>query len=116
MLGEITPEQLPMFLIGNPELLPAAYSKKIQKSLLNLASYFTLGILLGGVANVQIKRVSMNFLKWPFYARFPVRLAVFAIPFGFLYPKINSNLETVSGSLNTIYMKIRRLHKTGNIE
>ena len=90
-LGDITPDQLPMFLMGNPEMVPAAYSKKIHKSLMNLASYVTLGVIAGSVANVQIKRVYLNFLKWPIYARLPVRLAVFALPFGAMYPKINSN-------------------------
>lgn len=44
--------------------------------------------ILGLIANVQIKRISMNFLKWPFYARLPVRLGVMALPFIPFYPTI----------------------------
>ena len=115
MLGEITPQNLPMFLMSNPELVPGKYAKKFQKSITNLGTYLVFGTVGGITANVQIKRLSMKFLRLPGFVRLPMRLGIFALPFGLLYPKISHNMEDLTQTLFRVHLKILKLHKTGNI-
>lgn len=63
-----------------------------------------------------MKKVYIKFLAFPTYVRLPIRLGIFAIPFGLLYGKLNENAENIGENLATIHMKLKRLRKTGNIE
>ena len=96
MLGEITPDQLPMFLMSNPELVPEKYSKRFHKNITSLGTCLAFGSIAGIVANVQVKRISLKFLTLPAYVRFPARLGIFALPFGLMYPKMSTNFEELS--------------------
>lgn len=40
-----------------------------------------MSLVAGTFLNVQIKKIYMNFLKWPIYARIPIRLGIMGIPF-----------------------------------
>ena len=53
----------------------------LEKTGQKLLSVAGLSLLLGVVANIQVKRINMNFLKLPFYVRYPVRLGIMALPF-----------------------------------
>jgi len=46
--------------------------------------------ILGIAANISLKKISLNFLKWPFYFRFPIRLGVMALPLIGFYPTIST--------------------------
>jgi hypothetical protein len=89
--------------------------KVIKKSLKNLGTFAIGGIFFGTFLNVMAKNVSIKFLALPSYIRLPLRLGIFALPFGPMYGKINENMETVGENLSTVYMKLLRLRKTGNI-
>lgn len=80
---------LSLYYFQMPFMLLPRDTVALEKSGQKLLSVVGLGTLIGIVANVQLKRISMNFLKWPFYARFPVRLGVMALPFLPFYPVIN---------------------------
>jgi hypothetical protein len=89
--------------------------KAIKKSAKNLGTYAIGGIFVGTFLNIMVKNVYIKFLAFPAYLRLPLRLGIFAIPFGFMYGKINENMETVGENFATIHMKLLRLRKTGNI-
>ena len=85
-----------MFLLSNPELVPSAYQKRFSKSMLNLGTYLVFGIIAGVFANVQVKRISMKFLTLPVFVRLPLRLCIFALPFGLMFPKIDQNFNIMN--------------------
>ena len=63
--------------------------KGSQKLFTLLGASFSLGV----IANIQIKRVYMNFLKWPIFARIPIRLGIMAIPFGLLHKPLTEKAD-----------------------
>lgn len=84
-----------MILISNPELVPEKHSKAIKKSVKNAATLCFGGFVAGVALNLLIKKVYIKFLAFPVYTRIPLRLGIFAIPFGLLYGKINENGENI---------------------
>lgn len=61
----------------------------IEKNGQKIVSLAGLSLLLGVAANTQIKRINMNFLKWSWYKRLPIRLGIMGIPFLAFYPTLN---------------------------
>jgi hypothetical protein len=47
------------------------------------------GFVAGSVLNILVKKVYIKFLAFPVFVRIPIRLGIFAIPFGLLYGKLN---------------------------
>jgi len=78
-----------MMLLQNPELIPEKHSKAIKKAAKNLGTLSFGGLVVGGIANILIKKVYIKFLAFPFYTRLPLRLVVLGLPFGILYGKLN---------------------------
>lgn len=78
-----------LFYFQMPFMLLPKDITTMEKSGQKIVSLAGLSLLLGVAANTQIKRINMNFLKWPWYARLPIRLGVMAIPFAGFYPTLN---------------------------
>lgn len=76
-----------------PFMLLPKDSKQLEKGLEKAGMYTGLGLIAGTILNVQVKRVSLNFLKWPIFFRLPVRLALMALPFALLYPKLKEPIS-----------------------
>lgn len=76
---------LSLFYFQMPFMLLPKYTATLEKSGQKLLSTAGISLLLGVFANVQIKRINMNFLKWPIYVKLPIRLAVLAAPFALFY-------------------------------
>ena len=68
----------------------------LEKSTQKFLTLLSASLSLGVIANVQIKRLYMNFLKWPIYARIPIRLGVMAIPFALLTKPLNERADEIS--------------------
>jgi len=79
---------LSLYYFQMPFMLLQKDTQRIEKVGQKFLSTAGLGALAGIILNVQIKRVNMNFLKLPFFVRLPIRLAIFALPFGLLFPRI----------------------------
>jgi len=80
-----------MMLMSNPELVPEKHAKAIKKAVKNLGTLAFGGLVVGSVLNILVKKVYIKFLAFPIYTRLPLRLGIFAIPFGLLYGKLNEN-------------------------
>jgi hypothetical protein len=78
-----------MILMSNPELVPSKHLNAMKKALKNLSTYSVGAIVAGSFLNIMVKNVYIKFLAFPVYTRIPLRLGLFAIPFGLLYGKIN---------------------------
>lgn len=91
-------------------------SAALERSGQKLLSVVGLSTLLGIVANVQIKRINMNFLKWPLIARLPVRLGVMALPFLPFYPTISEKANEITGIVNAINARKNQLIRTKDLE
>lgn len=75
-------------LMSNPELVPEKHAKAIKKAVKNLGGFTLGGIVAGSICNILIKKVYIKFLAFPIYVRLPVRVGLFALPFGLLYGKL----------------------------
>lgn len=78
-----------LFYFQMPFMLLPKDVSGMEKCGQKIVSVAGLSLLIGVAVNTQIKRVHMNFLKWPWYARFPIRLGVMAIPFAAFYSTLN---------------------------
>ena len=83
-----------LFYFQLPFMLRKNELTTLQKNGQKLIAYTGTSLALGFIANIQIKRLYMNFLKWPIYARVPIRLGIMALPFiafkSLFYEKIDS--------------------------
>ena len=61
----------------------------MKKAFKNLTTYSIGGVAAGSFLNIMVKNVYIKFLAFPTYVRIPLRLGIFAIPFGLLYGKLN---------------------------
>lgn len=77
-----------LFYFQMPFMMLHKDTASLEKDGQKLLSVAGLSLLAGVVANVQLKRISINFLKWPFWARYPIRLAVLGLPFIATYSTI----------------------------
>jgi hypothetical protein len=75
--------------MSNSELVPEKHAKAIKKAVKNLATLSFGGFVAGSLCNILIKKVYIKFLAFPAYTRLPLRLGLFALPFGLLYGKLN---------------------------
>lgn len=78
-----------LFYFQMPFMLLPKEINSLEKKGQKLLSYTGASLLLGIVLNVQVKRISMNFLKLPFYVRYPVRLGIMALAFAPFYSSIS---------------------------
>ncbi len=100
--------QLPFMMLPKDDIA----LKKTGKKLISLVG----GGLLGGfIANVQIKRINKNFLRWPFYVRFPIRFAVMALPFALLYPSIEEKTKEIIAISESMTARKNELVRTKDI-
>lgn len=71
---------------------------------------------IGGIlCNVAIKKLYINFLRWPKPLVILGRASLFFIPFVFFYSKINENIENMKKLALQTDLNIQKLAKTGNI-
>lgn len=77
-----------LFYFQMPFMMLPKDTASMEKDGQKLLTAAGLSLVAGVIANIQLKRISMNFLKWPFYARYPIRLGVLALPFLATYPTI----------------------------
>ena len=115
-LAEVNPDNLVGFLYSNPELTPEHFKKSFVK---NIKGFFTLlgADIVGGIAlNMVLTRVIPSMLILPNYARLPLRLAVFCLPAGASYPTLARHRDTHEDMIESQFLKIQRLRRTGNIE
>jgi hypothetical protein len=61
----------------------------MKKAFKNLTTYSIAAIAAGSFLNIMVKKAYIKFLAFPVYTRIPLRLGIFAIPFGLLYGKLN---------------------------
>jgi hypothetical protein len=80
---------LSLFYFQMPFMLLPKDTQTLEKGGQKLLSIVGLSTLIGIAANIQIKRISLNFLRWPFYLRYPIRLGVMALPFAGFYSAIS---------------------------
>jgi hypothetical protein len=80
-LHSITPFNIPIFLMNNPDFVSTSDSAEFKKSLTNLSKYLFGGLIAGITINVQAKRVYPGIITLPIYARLPIRLALLGLPF-----------------------------------
>ena len=88
----------------------------LQKNAQKVLTYTGTSLFIGFFSNLQIKRVYMNFLKWPIYARIPIRLGIMAIPFAIFHPFLNEKLENILKISVDITKRKDRLLMTGDVE
>ena len=115
-LGQITPENFGQFMMGNPEIVPDKFRKAYWKNLK------TLGLLIGGSSisgiglNMIVTRTFSKVLIMPRWMSIPLRLFIFAVPFGVLSPKLSSLYNEGNEMIEDQFIKIQRLRRTGNID
>ena len=81
----------------------------------SLVKYCSLSLLAGTMINFQIKKVHMNFLKWPIFIKVPIRLGVMAIPFGFTYSLITNKMDEIIGVVEELEKEKDVLIKNRNL-
>ena len=96
MLKDIEGFQLlSLFYFQMPFMLKPQDATILEKGSQKFLTLLGAGLSLGVIANVQVKRLYMNFLKWPIYARIPIRLGIMAIPFALLANPLNQRADEV---------------------
>lgn len=94
MLREIEGFQLvSLFYFQMPFMLKPKDTVVLEKASQKLLTLMLASVSLGIFANVQVKRLYMNFLKWPIYGRIPVRLGIMAIPFAMFSSPLSSKAD-----------------------
>jgi hypothetical protein len=87
-LAEITPENLPIFLFSNPEIVPETFLKQFQKNMKGFFSFSGL-TLVGGIAlNMMTTRILPQILILHPSIRIPLRLIILCTPLVATYPKL----------------------------
>lgn len=107
---------LSLYYFQMPFMLLQKDTQRIEKVGQKFLSTAGLGLLAGIILNVQIKRVSLNFLKLPLFVRLPIRLAIFAAPFGLLFPRIKEAGNEMQDILDNLENKKNKLIRTQDIE
>ena len=105
-----------LFLFQIPFMLLPKDTATVEKAGQKIGVTIAGGLAFGVFANVQIKRISMNFLKWPFFFRLPIRLGVMAIPFIPLYPILNEKILEIATVIKRLEDKKNRLIRTRDLE
>ena len=62
-------------------MLKKRHAEKLEKTSKSLLKYLGLSFFFGTFLNVQIKRVYINFLRFPAIVRIPLRFGIMALPF-----------------------------------
>lgn len=47
------------------------------------------GFFVGSILNILVKKVYIKFLAFPIFVGIPLRIGIYALPFGLLYGKLN---------------------------
>lgn len=115
-LHQITPFNLPMFLMTNPEFVSVNDTVTFKKSLSSMSKY-ALGALIAGITfNVQAKRVYPGIVSLPFYTRLPLRLIILGIPFGLINSFLIKDIDRLNQLNHKYYIRIVKFRRTGNME
>ena len=104
-----------LFWFQMPFMMLPKDTAAIEKSGQKLLSVAGLSFLLGLFANVQIKRINMNFLKLPIYVKFPIRMAVMALPFAAFSSVIAEKGNEILTIVDKINMKKNQLVRTKDL-
>lgn len=88
MINQLTPFNFVMFYQQFPDLVVQSDWDKLKKSSIGIARNIVFSIVLGVVANVQIKRIpKLKFLEWRKPLRYAFRPIVFMIPYALILRK-----------------------------
>ena len=72
--------------------------------------------ITGTALNITATRTIPTFLILPTYVRLPLRLAIFAVPFGLMYGKLSHYYNSGNEMVEEQFVKIQKFRRTGNIE
>lgn len=86
-------ELISLYYFQMPFMLQPKYVDRLEKNSKSLIKNLGFCMVAGSLLNVQVKRLYMNFLKWPFYARLPVRFAIMAAPFAIVSNTLTSKMD-----------------------
>ena len=92
-LSQITPENLVVFMMQNPEIVLDKFRKSFWKNVKDLTTACGFCAVGGIAVNMIITRAVPRFLILPNYARIPLRFALFGLPFLVFFPKLNGYYE-----------------------
>ena len=87
-LAQVTPDNITGFLMSNPEFAPEHLQKSFIKNIKGAFKLIGGDFAVGVVLNLVLTRTIPSVLILPSYARIPLRLAVFCLPFAVTYPNI----------------------------
>lgn len=96
---------LALFYMQMPFMMLEKDKIMLEKGGQNLIKYALLGLTVGVVANVQLKRLPVRFLERPWFVRYPVRIATMMLPFALLAQPI---MKAGDDILNTVIGMERR--------
>ena len=99
-----------------PFMLLPKDAQRLEKVGQKFVTTGVLGLVAGIFLNVQVKRISMNFLKLPMLVKLPIRLAIMTIPFAILSPQIKAAGEEVQSIMDRVENKKNRLTRNLDLE
>jgi hypothetical protein len=98
-----------------PFMLLPRQQNELSKILQKVVSLSMLGVMLGVVTNVQIKRVSLRILELPLPIRYPIRLGLMLLPFLPLYSPIAKQTTLLHTLTSEVTVKKNELIRTKDL-
>ena len=109
-------ELLSLFYFQMPFMLKNSDRTVLEKSGMKLFTLLGGAFSLGVIANVQVKRLYMNFLKWPILARIPLRPSIMAIPFALFSQPLTQRSDEIIDTIDKVTIKKNLLLKNRDLE
>ena len=113
-LQQITPYNVSLFFLSNPNLMTPGDDAIIKKCGKNVVSYGIFGTIAGITVNVLAKRLYSGILTLPLYARLPLRLGLFALPFALLSNRIITEGDKLARLNHKYFVRIVKFRQSGN--
>ena len=105
------------FFMGASDFVEKKDQTAVKSVLYKTSRNLALTSLLGLTLNVQFKRVpKVNFLKWPFFARYPTRLFQFLSPNVIFMNSHQDALSTVEEMVIKYHRRLDYFQKTNNYQ
>jgi hypothetical protein len=114
-LHAVTPYNLPIFLMSNPEFVSSSDLIDFKKLISNLTKYLFGGLITGIAINVQIKRVYPGIITLPIYARLPIRLALLGLPFMLINHLVVKEMDKLNNLNFKYFVRIIKFRKTSDM-
>ena len=105
------------FFMGMPDFLEKADQKVLKDNALKFGKCQLATSIVGITLNIQFKKVpKINFLTWPFFLRYPTRMALFLSPNLGQYDFHHRTYNTVTDTMFKYHRRLEYFQKTGNFQ